>query len=176
MLDSIFQPFSNMSEGLKQIFRGLGDDYYFFVFLDPIFVWGIGFGLFFLICSLILKQDKAQSAALVVLFVSSMAIYPYLHNREDAAEAVKANWEQRAERFDEQTERRQNTQWFYYVYGALALATLIIRNKVGIVLSIATIFFGIMVLLLSMWLHLKESEVYHPAVTNAIKAPTEEAE
>ena len=158
-----------MIEGLKNIFRGLGDEYYFFVFLDSIFVWGIGLGLLFFIASLIFKEKKSQNLALVIIFLSSAAVYPYLENREDARDGFEANWKDRTEKFDEQTERRQSTQYYFYGLAALALATLILKNKIGVILSIATIIAAILVFVLSMWLHLKESEVYHPSVTNAIR-------
>ena len=158
-----------MIEGLKNIFTGLGDEYYFFVFLDAIFVWGIGIGLLFFIASLIFKEKKSQNLALVILFLSSAAVYPYLENREDARDGFEANWQERTDKFDEQTERRLSTQWYYYGLAILALGTLIFKNKIGIVLSIATIIAAIMVFVLSLWLNLKESEVYHPSVTNALR-------
>ncbi len=157
-----------MIEALKTLFYRFCDDEYFFVFLDPMFVWGIGLGLMFYIGSFFFKETKTRALALVVMMVSAFAIYPYMKNRESAAPGVRGTWTQRASTFNEQHERRENTQWFYYAFALLALVTLVLGKKFGAILPIFTIIAALVMFVLSLWLHMKESEVYHPNIVKPL--------
>ncbi len=116
-----------------------------------------------------LLDVKSQTLGLIFIVVSALLIIPYLKFRGDAAPRITKVYELQepatAEEFKKQSARYQDTRWAYLALGGIAGALLLVgarNNKLGIVLSVATIFGAVGVVLFSMSMHLKDSQIHHP--------------
>ena len=117
----------------------------------------------------ILRDKKTQTLGLIVVIVSSFAVWPYLKFRGEAESRIAKVYSiedpTKVTGFKAQTKLRQGTQWVYFTLGGIAGVVLLIgaqTNRIGFVLGITTVAGGIAVVVFSMSLHLRESKVFHP--------------
>jgi hypothetical protein len=149
--------------------KALGDPEYLFLLIEPIFIYGILLGVIVFVIGFFLKDKKAQTLGLIFVIISSFCIWPYLKFRGKAESRISKVYAIEdptiVKGFKEQTALRNDTKWIYFALGGVAGGVLLIgaqTNRMGLVLGITTAGGGILVVVFSMSLHLKESQVFHP--------------
>lgn len=149
----------------------LKDAEYFYLLLEPVALFGLLFGLIFFAVGLYLAEDKCRIAALIVIVVSCWSVYPMMKERAKAQPRVILDTSithVSAETFKRQTQLRQDTKWIYYCLGGFALLVLIAGGKLGNWSNIVLLVAGILGVVFSVWLHMKEAEVYHPNIKKSV--------
>jgi hypothetical protein len=154
---------------LGNLTKALGDPEYLFLLIEPVFIYGILLGLIAFAIGFILNDKKAQTVGLIFIIVSSFCIWPYLKFRDKAESRISKVYAIEdptiVKGFKEQTELRRDTQWVYFALGGIAGVVLLIgaqTNRMGLVFGITTAGGGLIVVVFSMSMHLKESQVFHP--------------
>lgn len=161
-----------MLTNLNILLSRLKDAEYVYLLLEPVALFGLFFGLIFLAVGLYMSQDKCRIAALIVIAASCWSVYPMMKERERAQPRLVVDTSithVSAETFKRQTQLRQDTKWVYYAVGALALLALIGGGKLGDWSNIALLIGGTLAVIFSVWLHMKEAEVYHPNIKKSVK-------
>lgn len=151
---------------IQNVFSMMGHDGYMHLLMEPLFTYGIGFGLLLYLVSLLARERMGRTLALLILMVSSIFIYPYQHKRlQSAAEMTPANWSEESQQlWDEQTERRGRFQYLYYLLALTALLNVVISPEtwLGKVLAGVVLAAGSVVLLCGLWLNLQEKRIFFP--------------
>jgi hypothetical protein len=156
---------------LEILFNRLKDAEYSYLLLEPVPLFGLFFGLVFFAVGLYMAQDKCRMVALIVIVLSCLSVYPMMQQRGQAQQRLvldSAITHVSAETFKRQTELRQDTKWVYYTVGGFALLALIGGGKLGAWSNIALLIGGALAVVFSVWLHMKEAEVYHPNIKKSI--------
>jgi hypothetical protein len=166
---------------IDQIFiliKALGEPEYLYLLMEPAFIWGVGIGLLVFLGGFVLSDTQSQTLGLLVIILSALLIVPYLKFRGDAAPRIAKIYEfdrpATATEFKKQSSRYQDTRWAYLGLGGVAGAVLLVgarNNRVGFTLSLATVVGAIGVVLFSLSMHLKDSQIHHPNLL-AIKQAT----
>ena len=133
--------------------------------LEPMFMYGLLFGLIVFIVGYSMSDARARTTGLIIIAVACFTTYPYLELANKATPRIASMtglWQNGAVK--EQTKRRVDTRWVFYGLGLLALAALSSGGGVNNYLGGTTIAVGIGVLFFSLWLHMKECEIYHPYI------------
>ena len=147
-----------LSGNIERFFTALETPEYAYLFLEPILIWGVGFGLISFIFASLVREPKTQSFGLIVLIVSCMMVGPYCNKRKVAEKRIvpvyQVDQPSRASTFTAQTSERRKMQWLYYLTAILATATILLgigKSKLGGVLMAATIVFGVITLQNEAW-------------------------
>jgi hypothetical protein len=157
---------------LEILVSRLKDAEYFYLLLEPLPLFGLFFGLIFFAVGLYMEQDKCRIAALIVIFVSCCSVYPMMKERMKAQPRVILDTSithVSADTFKRQTQLREDTKWIYYSVGGLALLSLIAGGKLGTWSNVVLLVGGTLAVIFSVWLHMKEAEVYHPNIKKSVK-------
>ncbi len=64
----------------------------------------------------------------------------------------------------EQYQRRVDTKWVYYTLAIAAVLALLGGGKLAAVSNLVVVGGGVLVILFSAWMHMKEAEIYHPNI------------
>jgi hypothetical protein len=161
-----------MLTNLNVLLNRLKDAEYVYLVLEPLALFGLLFGLIFFAVGQYMAQDKCRIAALIVITASCWSVYPMMKERAIAQRrlAPEANITHvSADTFKRQTELREDTKWVYYAMGALALLALIGGGKIGAWSNVALLVGGVLAVILSVWLHMKEAEIYHPNIKKSVR-------
>jgi hypothetical protein len=154
-----------MLTNLDILLSRLKDAEYAYLLLEPLPLFGLLFGLLFFAVGLYLSQDKCRIVALVVIAASCASVVPYSKMRSHAMPRILATREiSYVPRIKEQTKLRTETKWVYYGISILALLALIGGGKLGILGNYGVLIVGTAGLIFSIWLHMKEAQVYHPNI------------
>ncbi len=160
-----------MLTNLDILLSRLKDAEYAYLLLEPLALFGLFFGLIFFAVGLYLAQDKCRIVALVVIAVSCGSTYPMLKQRAKAQPRLVTNQEithVSADTFKRQSELRYETRWVYYSIGLFALLALIGGGKLGAWSNVALLVGGSLAVVFSIWIHMKEAEVYHPNIKKSV--------
>ena len=163
-------------KNLTQLFDKIGDPEYRHLLLEPVLIYGVLLGVLAFAFAFLFKERKMQLAALLVVIVSALMIVPYLNSRSKADQRAEKLFAAQAEEIAALRETRKDTQWAYFAVAGLAGVTLLMgahKGKPGLVVGIVTVGAGICLVLFSMSMHLKDSQIYHP---NLRAGPSEVAE
>ncbi len=152
---------------IKALFQMIGEDGYLHLVMEPLFTYGIGFGLLLFIVALVARERMSRTFALLILMVSSVFIYPYQHKREESAPRTgyRENWTTESqELWDQQTARRQQFQYLYYLLALAALLNIVIspESLLGKGLAGMVLLGGTVVLICGLWLNLQEKRIFFP--------------
>lgn len=159
-----------MLTNLDILLSRIKDAEYAYLLLDPLPLFGLFFGLIFFTVGLYMGQDKCRVAALIVIAVSCSSVYLGMKYRSKAMPRVLQTVEiTRVPAIKKQNELREETKWVYYTVAIFSLGALIGGAKLGTWSNTMLITGGIAALLFSVWLHMKEAEVYHPNINKAVK-------
>lgn len=150
---------------IKALFQMIGEDGYLHLVMEPLFTYGIGFGLLLFIVALVARERMSRTFALLILMVSSVFIYPYQHKREESAPRTgyRENWTTESqELWDQQTARRQQFQYLYYLLALAALLNIVIspESLLGKGLAGMVLLGGTVVLICGLWLNLQEKRIF----------------
>ena len=168
----MLREFAHLTEKLK-------DPEYMHLLLEPIMVWGLGIGVIAFLFAFFFGERKMQLVALAVILVSSLAVIPYLEQRQKSDERVMKLRGDVKEMIAESGERRQDSRMAYVLVAALAGLTILMgahKGMPGMIAGLGTAAAGAVVVIHGAWLHLKDAEIYHPNIRVAEKAVGESDE
>jgi hypothetical protein len=160
-----------MLTNLDVLLSRLKDAEYFYLLLEPLPLFGLFFGLIFFAVGLYLSQDKCRITALIVITAACWSVYPMMKERVRAQQRLVLATDithVSAETFKRQTQLREDTKWVYYAVGGLSLLALIGGGKLGTWSNVVLLIGGSLAVIFSVWLHMKEAEVYHPNIKKSV--------
>jgi len=115
---------------LQQMLEALKRPEYVHVLLNPLPIYGMVMALLALVLGLVTGNKGAQMVALVLMLVVCGSVWPVTEFGDKAAERVGAVADSAGLRWLKLHEKRAETgAWAYYITGALALVTLIVKWK-----------------------------------------------
>lgn len=157
------------SDKIEKLSSAFGDPEYLHLFLEPIFIYGVGFGVLIYLLSLALKDPRLQTVALIVIAGCALVILPYQRSREAASERItqvyKIDQPSRVAGFTANTEEWDAKRWVYLMLAGLAFAAIFVgpqRNRLGFGLAISSVLIGSWVVVMSTWMHYQGALVDHP--------------
>ncbi|RBP47424.1 hypothetical protein DES53_101221 [Roseimicrobium gellanilyticum] len=158
-----------MLTNLNILFQRLRDAEYAHLLLEQLPVYGLLFGLLFFAVGLYLREDKCRIVALaVILLACGSAVYG-AELRQKAMPRILQGCEiTQAPFIKEQTKLRQDTMWVYYTTAGLAVLALVSGGKLGTWLNILLMAGCAMAFTFSLWLHMKEAEVFHRNIKKSV--------
>lgn len=147
----------------KLLSEYLRDPEYLYLLIEPVFIYGVGIGVFLFLVTWLAKNSAGRIAALIVLAGSCLMILPYLHLREKS-EPIPAPPGTEKWMVGAQTERRASTQWVYYTMAGVAVLCAFMGSSgnPGLIFSIVTVLGGLSTVVFSIWLNMHEARIYHP--------------
>lgn len=152
---------------LTGLWQSVRDPQYAHLLLESLPLYGLGIGVTFLIVAFLVGEKKTRLLALTVIGLSCASVWPYLSFLLEATPRILAT---RPVSFGDliqaQTQLRQDTAWVYYFMVVLtALALALTRTRYARHGVLAVVVGGVLTFWMSVWLHKKECEVYHPNIT-----------
>jgi len=161
----------------------LNDPEYLHLLLEPVMIYGLAIGVIVFLFSFFFSERRMQFVALGIIIVSSLAVIPYLDQREKADKQVvklrASNLPGMESMMKESQERRKDSQKAYVIVAALAGLTLLMgahKGKPGMFAGVATSIAGAAVVVHGAWLHLEDAEIYHPNIRVVESVDGEKAE
>ena len=148
---------------LTTLWHSVRDPEYAHLLLEAVPLYGVGFGLVFLIIAYVAGEKKTRLLALAVICLSCASVWPYLELRSRATPRILATRDPANHPLIvQQTTLRTSTAWIYYTMAGISGLTLLLSvSRYGKYALILTVFSAAGVFWISIWLHKKECEVYH---------------
>ena len=152
-----------MWQELTTLWQSIRDPEYLHLLLEPLPLYGLGLGLAFLAVAFMFGEIKCRMLALGIICLSCISVWPYNELREKATPRILAT---RSPDFApliiQQTQRRQDCAWPYYLMAALSFTALCMTKHPKARIMLLIVMTGSLLLFwFSIWLHKKECEVYH---------------
>jgi len=158
----------------------LRDPEYAFLFLEPLLIYGVAFGLLAFLFGVLTREPKTQLFGLVCIVGSCLAVAPYLNHRQASEDRIvsvyRLSQPDRAYGFTYNNEDRARKQWFYFITAAFATLTILFgqsETRSRVFLSLATCVFCVVTILYGCFAHFEESKVYHPNLRQELRPPEE---
>jgi hypothetical protein len=142
------------------------DAEYAHLLLEPVPLFGLLFGLIFFAVGLWGREDKTRVIALLVIAGACASVIPYTTYRERAQPRVLEMMPLKKS-IKDQTTFRRDTQWVYLTVAGIAILALISSGKIGQFAGYGVLVTGLGALVFSIWLHMKEAEIFHPNIRGA---------
>lgn len=158
-----------MLTNLNILFNRLRDIEYSYLLLEQLPLFGLFFGLVFFVIGLYLAQDKCRIAALIIIFISASSAIFAGSVRQKAMGGIMRERPALVGDMRAQTKLRHDTMWVYYTIAGLAVLTLVSGGKLGTWLNIVLMVATFLAFIFSLWLHMKEAEVYHPNIKKSVR-------
>ena len=155
---------------INLLFKKIGDPEYRHLLLEPVLIYGVLIGALAFVLAFLFKERKMQLAALLVIIVSALMVVPYLSARSAADKRAEKLFAGKSEQIATQREARKDSQWAYFAVAGLAGVTLLMgahKGKAGLIVGVATVGAAACLVLFSMAMHLKDSQIYHPNLRGA---------
>lgn len=151
---------------LTTLWQSVRDPEYAHLLLEPLPLYGLAFGLTLLVVAFVVNERKCRVLSLGLIFLCCASVWPYLDFRLKATPRILAT---RAVEYgpviEEQTQLRQDTAWAYYLMAGVSLMALALtRTHYARMAMVVVVVLGVVLFWLSVWLHKKEAEVYHPNI------------
>lgn len=160
---------SNLFHSFTRLREPLSDNEYLYLLLEPVFIYGVTFGIFVLIIAYFFKHTPFQILSLALIALSSLTIFPYLSMRENVQDRIEQVYHiespTRASDFMRNTTSRKSKLWLYLVVAITAIFAAIIRprrNRLGLLFAILCVSFGIINIQYSLWMHYQDALFSHP--------------
>jgi amino acid transporter len=153
-----------MLSNLEILFSRLGDPGYAYLLFQPLLLYGIFFGVIFFCVGHYLAQPKCRAAALILIVLCSLAVMPALGLRHQALPRERTSPHADVKRINEQYQRSVDTKWIYFTLAIAATLSLLGGGKLAMFSNLIIIGGGVLVVLFSTWMHMKEAEIYHPDI------------
>lgn len=158
-----------MLTNLNILFQRLRDAEYAHLLLEQLPVYGLLFGLLFFAVGLYLHEDKCRLVALMVILLACGSAVYGAELRQKAMPRILQGCEITQVPFiKEQTKLRQETLWVYYTVAGLAALALVSGGKLVAWLNIVLMAGTAAALVFSLWLHMKEAEVFHRNIKKVV--------
>ena len=151
---------------LTTLWQSVRDPEYAHLLLESLPLYGLAFGLTLLVVAFVVSERKSRLLALGLILISCASVWPYLDFRLEATPRILAT---RAVEYGPiiraQTELRTATAWAYYTMTIITgIAMLMTKSRYARHSVLVVILGGLALFWLSVWLHKKECEVYHPNI------------
>jgi hypothetical protein len=151
---------------LTTLWQSVRDPEYAHLLLESLPLYGLAGGITLLVVAFVVKERKSRLLALGMIFVSCASVWPYLDFRRTATPRILAT---RAVEYGPiiqgQTQLREDTAWAYYGMAAITLVAMAMSRSQHARWGVLAVLVGsVMLFWLSLWLHKKECEVYHPNI------------
>jgi hypothetical protein len=152
---------------LTDLWQSVRDPQYAHLLLESLPLYGLGIGLTFLIVAFLAGEKRTRLLALAVIALSCASVWPYLSFLLEATPRILATRPVSfGEMIEKQTQLRQDTAWVYYAMVAICvLAMALTKSRYARHGVLAVVVGGVLTFWMSVWLHKKECEVYHPNIT-----------
>ena len=152
---------------LTDLWQSVRDPQYAHLLLESLPLYGLGIGLTFLIVAFLAGEKRTRLLALAVIALSCASVWPYLSFLLEATPRILATRPVSfGEMIEKQTQLRQDTAWVYYAMVAICvLARALTKSRYARHGVLAVVVGGVLTFWMSVWLHKKECEVYHPNIT-----------
>ena len=151
-----------------ELISPLRDLDYLYILLEPVFIYGLLFGLLGLIIAYVINNTPFQILTLSLIALSSITIFPYLSVREKSQQRIEQVYHidspNLAEDFRSNTQARQAQLWLYIVVFVTAGFAAMIgpqRNRLGLLFTILCIAFSSRLLQFNLSMHYQETLVFH---------------
>ena len=155
-----------MIKEISQLFSRLIDAEYLHLLFETFPIYAILIGVILLPIARKLKDVRLRLVACLLIGVSALSVLPQVHSRKLAQPHMESmRSESVAKQIKEQTDRRAGWRWAFLVLAGLSLFSAFIKHqdsKLGTFLYWPTLAWGIFVFFLSLWLHGKDAETFHP--------------
>jgi hypothetical protein len=141
------------------------------LFMEPIFFYGLLFGLLFFLVGYFMGDARARMTGLIVIAISCFMLYPYLKLSAKAVPRITAmsgHWMDGA--IKEQNKRRYDTRFFFYGLGCVAAAGAAAGGGGAKLINLTVIVYASIMLFFALWLDMKEHEIYHPYIRHGTKS------
>jgi hypothetical protein len=151
---------------ITNLWQSVRDPEYAHLLMESLPLYGLAFGVTLLVIAFVMNESKSRLLALGIIFVSCASVWPYLDFRLKATPRILATSAvEYGPIIQKQTQLRQDTAWAYYSMAAVTLITMIMSRSRRACWGILIVLIGSVLLFwLSIWLHKKECEVYHPNI------------
>lgn len=153
-----------MLSNLEVLFTRLRDPGYAYLLLEPLLLYGILFGVIFFSIGHYMSQPKCRAAALIVIGLCSLSVVPYVSLRHQALPRERTSPHADVSRLNEQYQRCVDSKWIYYTLAIASALALLGGGKLATLSNLVIIAGGILVIIYSAWMHMKEAEIYHPNI------------
>lgn len=158
-----------MLTNLNILFNRLKDPEYNYLLLEQLPLFGLLFGLVFFAIGLYLHQDKCRIAAVIIICLCACSAVFGGHMRKKALGGIMRERGALVSEMRAQTALRNDTMWAYYALAGVAVLTLVSGGKLGTWLNITLLAGTFAAIVFSLWLHMKEAEVYHPNIKKSVR-------
>lgn len=151
---------------LTTLWQSVRDPEYAHLLLESLPLYGLGFGLVMLVFAFFMREKKSRILAISLMGLSCISVWPYLDFRLSATPRILATRHvSLGPDIQRQTQLREDTAWMYYTMAAVcAVALGMQRSKYARHAVMVVVIGGVVLFWISIWLHQKESEVYHPNI------------
>lgn len=160
---------SNFLQSFSKLKGPLSDSEYLYLLLEPVFIYGIAFGLMLFIIAFCIKHTPLQILALATVMLSALAIFPYLSMRDKAHDRIEKVYRieapSRADDFMQNTANRKDKLWMYLTVAITAGFAASIgprRNRLGLLFGILCVAFGSLTIQYSLWMHYQDALFSQP--------------
>lgn len=152
------------------LWQSVRDPEYAHLLLEPLPLYGLGLGLVLLTVAALAGETKSRLLALLLMGVSCASVGPYLSFRLSATPRILATRPVAVgPEIERQTQLRERVAWAYYLMAGACLAALgMVGGRHGRHVLAVVILCGTALFWLSLWLHKKECEVYHPNIRRLV--------
>lgn len=152
-----------MIRELTLLWHSLEDAEYLHLLLEPLPLFGLGFGLLTFVVGMLVREWRMRVLAVIVMIVACVSVQPYVRLRVQSEPRVLALQDPAFHALiRQQTERRASTSWIYYGAALCGTGALFFaRGGKGMIVNVLTIAVCCAAFLHALWLHKKECEVYH---------------
>jgi hypothetical protein len=146
--------------------QSVRDPEYAHLLLEPLPLYGLAIGLILLAVATLADERRSRLLALVLMGLACASVGPYLGFRLSAMPRILATRPvAMAPQIEKQTQLRQQLALAYYLMSGACLISLGMMGRRHGRHALAVVFLGgIALFWLSLWLHKKECEVYHPNI------------
>lgn len=111
---------------IGNLLRDLRQPEYVHTLLNPLPIYGLGMALLGLVIALFLKSRSAQITALVLIFISALAVWPVVHFGERAYDNILTSSDEDGRAWLEaHQERAESLMDVFYVLAAVSAAALL---------------------------------------------------
>jgi hypothetical protein len=151
---------------ILELWHSVRDPEYTHLLLESLPLYGLALGLVMLIVAVFAGEKKTRLAALAWMGISCISVWPYLDARLSATPRILATRHPSyGPSIQAQTQLRADTAWAYYGMAAFCVSAMALtRSKYARHALMLVIITGVGMFWLSVWLHKKECEVYHPNI------------
>lgn len=153
----------------ETFFGAMKNAQYAFLYLEPVLVWGIAFGILLFLFASLVREQKCQVLGMGMIVAACMMVSPYVNQRLVAQKGIEQVYSvsepSHAESMKEYTRERRNAKWIYFLTATLGIVSLLFgigKSSIGrwtaggaVAVGLITVFYGSLI-------HLEESRFYHP--------------